>query len=208
MEKKDMIPVGTKVSPEAREIGKEIFQRLGITEYDYLQMCYDMIICMKDDRHQLSYAMEQMLMLMDGMKDWHTSIRLTDSEEKFNIREAIYILREEGRTGTRSALVQGDSQDLHRTVTFNKQDIVERFICTVLPTLYRRLRLLGTDLGTNSIYETLERVVDDQQLKNTIAQEVYDEFSMDDYERGFRMSQQVKTKQTRMTQTQKEIEWS
>jgi hypothetical protein len=68
--------------------------------------------------------------------------------------------------------------------------------------------LLGTDLGTNSIYETLERVVDDQQLKNTIAQEVYDEFSMDDYERGFRMSQQVKTKQTRMTQTQKEIEWS
>lgn len=202
-----MIPVGTKVSPEARERMKSICQRMGFSEYDMLQMFCDVAIRMMDDQHNLSYHMEQMITLMDGMKDWRSSVRLTDSMEKMDISEAFYVITAQGRKGTRMVNVQGKAQDMFRTEDYNMQTIVERFIEVAVPTVYRRLRLLGVELGTNTLYETLIRVVDDCMI-NPDVREIQETFAQDDYHDGKRMSDQQPTKQTRMTQTQKRIEYS
>lgn len=208
MEKKDMIPVGTKVSPEARDTAKIIFEMLRFSEYDYLQMCYDWLVRMKDIEHPIPYEWEQMIVQMDGFKDWRNSIRLTDSLDKMQIHSAIYFLQEPGRKGVRALLVQGQAGTLHRTVSFNTTEMLEVFLELVFPTLYRLLRILAADMETNTAYDTLYRVMSDMQVTDIVAKEVVDMFTDDDWERGHKMSDQQRTKQTRMTQTQKEIEWS
>lgn len=197
MEKKDLIPIGTKVSPEARDRIKAITDLKGFSEYDMLQMFCDVAIRMMDDRHNLSYDMETLIQLMDGMKDWKTTIRLTDPVDRMKIQEAFYILTEKTRTGTRCVHVQGDSADMFRTETFNIQEIVERFICQVLPGMYKRLRMLGNDLGTNSVYETLLRIVDDYNT-NPDADELRIIFADNDWENGHKMGDHQKTKRTRL----------
>lgn len=197
MEKKDLIPIGTKVSPEARERLKAIYDLKGFSEYDMLQMFCDVAIRMMDDRHNLSYDMEVLIQLMDGMKDWSTTIRLTDPVDRMKVQEAFYILTEKGRTDARCCHVQGDSNDMFRTETFNVQTIVERFICLVLPGMYKRLRMLGTDLGTNSVYETLLRIVDDYNT-NPDADELRLLFADNDWDNGHKMGDHQKTKRTRI----------
>ena len=196
MEKKEMIPIGTKVSPEARAKLTHICELKGFSEYDALQMFVDMLIRMMDDRTNLSYDMEQIIQLMDGMKDWHTSIRLTDPTKAMKVEEAFYVLTEKHHTGARLAHVQGSSVNMFRTETFNVQDIVERFICLAMPAVYRRLRLLGTDLGTNSVYETLMRIVDDYAT-NPDADELRLMFADNDWTNNTKMSDQKQTKRTR-----------
>lgn len=196
MEAKDMVPVGTKVSQEAREAGNRLCAAHGFSEYDLLQMLYDVAIRTMDDRHNLSYAMEQLIQMFDGMKDWRTSIRLTDPVSKMRIQEAIYILTEAGRTGTRAVHIQGDPHDMFRTEIYNIHAMLERFICLVFPAMYRTLRHIGTDLGTNSVYETLARIVDDYNT-NPDADELRIMFSENDYsEQGKRMGE-ARTKSTR-----------
>lgn len=196
MEAKDMIPVGTKVSPEARKIMKGICARKGFSEYDMLQMFIDVAIRMTDEAHNLSYELEQLMQLFDGMKDWRTSIRLTDPINRMLISEAFYVLTEKGRTGTRLVHVAGDPSDMYRTETFNVQEIVERFFCLCLPNIYKRMRLLSADIGTSSVYETLMRIADDY-VTNPDHDELRLMFSDDDWQNGRKMSDQQKTKQTR-----------
>lgn len=159
-----MVVLSTKVSTEAYGLVNSLCKRLGITVYDLLQMFADVSIRMMDDRHNLSYEMERMMQVMDGMKDWKTSIRLTDPEQKMRIAEAFYAMTETGRTGTRVVHIQGGTDDLLRTETFNVQSIVERFMELAMPEVYKRLRLIGGDLNTNSVYETLCRIVDEYKI--------------------------------------------
>lgn len=192
-----MIPVGTKVSPEARIKGLRICELKEFSEYDMLQMFYDVAIRLMDPGCELSYDHDLLIQLMDGMKDWKTSIRLTDPEAMMRIQEAFYVLTEQGRTGTRMMLVQGDANDMFRTETYNVQDIVERFISLTMPSVYRRLRQLGIDLGTNSVYETLLRIVDEYKT-NPDADELRLLFADNDWHEGHKMSDQRKTKGTRI----------
>ena len=196
METKDMVVVGTKVSPEAREAGKRLCAAHGFSEYDLLQMLYDVAIRTMDDRHNLSYAMEQLIQMFDGMKDWRTAIRLTDPLNLMHIQEAFYVLTEEDRTGTRLVHIQGDAQDMFRTENYNIHAMMERFICLAFPSMYRTLRRIGADLGTNSIYETLAKIVDDYNT-NPDAEELRIMFSDNDYsEQGKRMGE-ARAKSTR-----------
>ena len=195
-DKKKFIPVGTKVSPEARQRLIAIEEKKGFSEYDLLQMFCDVAIRRMDDRHNLSYDMETLIQLMDGMKNWKTSIRLTDAISDMKIEEAFYVLAEKGRTGCRLAHVQGNPQDMFRTETFNIQSIVERFVCLAMPNVYKRLRMLGNDIGTDSVYETLMRIVDDYAT-NPDADELRIMFADNDWENGHSMRDLRKTKRTR-----------
>ena len=53
-----MVPVGTKVSPEARAKFTAICKKLGFSEYDALQMFIDVFIRMVDEESVTSYEME------------------------------------------------------------------------------------------------------------------------------------------------------
>lgn len=195
MEKKDMVPVGTKVSPEAKALFHLTCDDLGVSEYDALQMFIDVFIRMRSPKQDTSYELEQLMNLFDP-KAWKDGIRLTDPVRDMRITEAIYFLTEAGRQGARGVHVQGAYNDIWRKETFNIQEIVERFVCMLLPNIYRVLRMISNDMGTNSIYETLCRIVDEYKIDPN-AEELRILFSDNDWERGHKMSDQQGHKSTR-----------
>ena len=195
MEKKDMVPVGTKVSPEAKALFHLTCDDLGVSEYDALQMFIDVFIRMRSNKQDMSPELEQLINLFDP-KAWKDGIRLTDPVRNMKIAEAIYLLTEQGRNGERGVMVQGAHNDMWRKETYNIQEIVERFVCMLLPNIYRVLRMMGSDMGTNSIYETLCRIVDEYKT-DPIAEEIRILFSDNDVERGHKMSDQQGHKSTR-----------
>lgn len=195
MEKKDMVPVGTKVSPEAKALFHLTCDDLGISEYDALQMFIDVFIRMRDKKQDTSYELEQLMNLFDP-KAWKDGIRLTDPIADMRIAEAIYFLTEQGRTGARGVMVQGAYNDMFRTQTFNVQEIVERFVCLLMPNIYRVMRMIGAEMGTNSIYETLCRIVDEYKCDPN-AEELRIMFADNDWERGRKMSDQQGHRSTR-----------
>ena len=195
MEKKDMVPVGTKVSPEAKALFHLTCDDLGVSEYDALQMFIDVFIRMRSPKLDTSYELEQLMNLFDP-KTWKDSIRLTDPLKYMYISEAIYFMKEPGRQGARGVHVQGAYNDMWRKETYNIQEIVERFVCMLLPNIYRVLRMISNDMGTNSIYETLCRIVDEYKIDPN-AEELRILFADNDWERGHKMSDQQGHKSTR-----------
>ena len=195
MEKKDMVPVGTKVSPEAKALFHLTCDDLGVSEYDALQMFIDVFIRMRSPKLDTSYELEQLMNLFDP-KAWKDGIRLTDPVRDMKITEAIYFLTEQGRQGARGVHVQGEYNDMWRKQTYNIQEIVERFVCMMLPNIYRVLRMISNDMGTNSIYETLCRIVDEYKIDPN-AEELRILFADNDWERGHKMSDQQGHKSTR-----------
>ena len=190
-----MVPVGTKVSPEAKALFHLTCDDLGVSEYDALQMFIDVFIRMRSPKLDTSYELEQLMNLFDP-KTWKDSIRLTDPLKYMYISEAIYFLKEPGRQGARGVLVQGAYNDMWRKESFNIQEIVERFVCMLLPNIYRVLRMISNDMGTNSIYETLCRIVDEYKIDPN-AEELRILFADNDWERGHKMSDQQGHKSTR-----------
>ncbi len=195
MEKKDMVPVGTKVSPEAKALFHLTCDDLGVSEYDALQMFIDVFIRMRSPKQDTSYELEQLINLFDP-KAWKDGIRLTDPVKDMKIAEAIYFLTEPGRQGARGVHVQGAYNDMWRKESFNVQEIVERFVCLLLPNIYRVMRMIGAEMGTNSIYETLCRIVDEYKTDPN-ADELRIMFADNDWERGRKMSDQQGHKSTR-----------
>lgn len=195
MEKKDMKPIGSKASPEAKKLFEQICEDIGCSAYDAFQMFMDVMIQMRSPKQDISPELEQLISLFDP-KTWKDGIRLTDPVRDMRITEAIYFLTEKGRHGVRGVHVQGAHNDMWRKETYNIQEIVERFVCMLLPNIYRVLRMMSTDMGTNSIYETLCRIVDEYK-SDPIADEIRILFSDNDVERGHRMSDQQGHKSTR-----------
>ena len=190
-----MVPVGTKVSPEAKALFHLTCDDLGVSEYDALQMFIDVFIRMRSPKQDTSYELEQLMNLFDP-KAWKDGIRLTDPVKDMKIAEAIYFLTEQGRQGVRGVHVQGAHNDMWRKQSYNIQEIVERFVCMLLPNIYRVLRMISNDMGTNSIYETLCRIVDEYKIDPN-AEELRILFADNDWERGHKMSDQQGHKSTR-----------
>ena len=190
-----MVPVGTKVSPEAKALFHLTCDDLGVSEYDALQMFIDVFIRMRSPKLDTSYELEQLMNLLDP-KAWKDGIRLTDPVRDMKLTEAIYFLTEQGRQAARGVHVQGAYNDMWRKHTYNIQEIVERFVCMLLPNIYRVLRMISNDMGTNSIYETLCRIVDEYKIDPN-AEELRILFADNDWERGHKMSDQQGHKSTR-----------
>lgn len=190
-----MKPIGSKASPEAKKLFEQICEDIGCSVYDAFQMFMDVMIQMRGKKQDISPELEQLITLFDP-KTWKDGIRLTDPVKDMRITEAIYFLTEQGRRGVRGVHVQGAHNDMWRKETYNIQEIVERFVCMLLPNIYRVLRMMGSEMGTNSIYETLCRIVDEYK-SDPIADEIRILFSDNDVERGHRMSDQQGHKSTR-----------
>ena len=58
-----MVPVGTKVSPEAKALFHLTCDDLGVSEYDALQMFIDVFIRMRSPKQDTSYELEQLINL-------------------------------------------------------------------------------------------------------------------------------------------------
>ena len=108
---------------------------------------------------------------------------------KFGIVEAIYIMRAPGREGYRLCWVERPMMDGDAygwSATYNVQYILERFIEVMNPSLYKHLRLLAVDLGTESMLDTIQRIAD-EYMENPDEIELRMQFENNDWHKGAKM---------------------
>ena len=200
-----MVPVGTKVSPEAYARLQSIAKERGMTVYDMLQMFCDVMIRYMDDRHNLSEHMNQMIVIFDGINSWDKSNTLLNLERTAKILEAFYVIGGI-KSGTKSVTLEGrrvmhveggQNELFHdRTCTFNIQEIMEKFICILVPEVYKHLRRIGTELHTNSVLETMLKLAE-WHSDNETAAELRRIFEDNDWVQNAKTSSQQPTKSTR-----------
>lgn len=200
--------MGFKLSPYAEKKMKAIADRLNTSVYALLQGFCDVAIRMMDNKVEMTDELARMVSIFDGqeMRNWDKAIHVTDPEEYHVIVAAIYFMTmpeqkhpyHPGKDGSIPVLVEGASNTMFATETYNLPHIIEFFMCNVLPkNIYRRLReYTKEELGSESIYEGLIHLIGMQKVNEDEA-ELRRMFSDNDWERGHKMSDQQGHKSTR-----------
>ena len=156
--------IATKVTPEMHARLQSIMQSRGMTIYDFLQGCCDIIVGYMDANRNLSPEINRMMQIFEGLKDWNDRLSLTapdDQRRERTITEAFYLIQKHGQKGCVPVHITGATNSLFRQESYNKPEMLERFIEALFPALYRRLRTIGVEIGTSSITETLLTIVEE-----------------------------------------------
>lgn len=190
MDNKTDIVVNTKVTAEAYARLKAICKQHGFTLYDMLQMLCDCIIRFMDDRHNLSDNLVRIIRMFEDLPGWKTATRLTEDMSDAQVMEAFYVLRHPKGTGA-SRIVHVirpmlDGYSDGWIATHNIQLQLERFIELTAPSLYKHLRMLAVDLGTESLLDTIH-IIANLYKENEDEKELRLQFENNDWHEGARM---------------------
>ena len=183
-----MMQLSTRVKPEIGAQMLSICNQFGFSVFFCLQKLVEVMVRMKDDQHNLTPELMRIIRQFENIPGWSKSICLADGSQEFGIVEAIYILRAPGREGSRLVhverpMMEGDDK---WEATYNVQEILERFIKEMNPSLYRHLHLLAKDLGTESMLDTIQRIAD-EYMENPDEIELRMQFENNDWHKGAKM---------------------
>lgn len=184
-----MMQFGTRVTPEIGAQMLSICKQFGFSVFFCLQKLVEVMVKMKDDRHNLTPELMRVIRQFENIPGWSKSICLADGGQEFGIVEAIYILRAKGKEGNRLVhverpMMEGDDK---WKATYNVQYILERFIEVMNPSLYKHLRLLALELGTQSMLDTIQ-IIADEFMENPDEIELRLQFENNDWHEGAQMS--------------------
>ena len=185
----------TRVTPEIGAQLLAICDEFGVSVFKCLQMLCEVMVRMKDDRHNLTPELMRIIRQFENIPGWSKSICLADDGQEFGIIEAIYVLRAKGKEGNRLVHVERPMMEGDDTwkATYNVQQILERFIEVMNPSLYRHLRLLAVELGTESMLDTIQRIAD-EFMENPDEVELRLQFESNDWHKGAQMHDQTRYK--------------
>ena len=183
------VQLQTKVSPEVYARLESICKLYGFSIFQMLRMLSECIFRYMDDKHNLSEDLTRIMSMFEDIPGWKRSICLTEGLEDMNITEAFYVLASSKRTGNRLVHVErpmmtGDADGWQ--TTYNVQHMLERFLELLNPSLYRHLRQLSVDLGTESLLDTLN-ILANMYKENPDVLELRLQFENNDWHEGARV---------------------
>lgn len=154
--------ISTKVSPFVKERIGRICRKKQMNEYEMLQMMCDCIVRYMDDRHNLTPELERMMSIFEHLEGWKNAFNLADHTAEPEICEAFYVLKAKGKKGFRVIHVERPWWDGMKEwkQTENIQTIFERFLNTLLPERYMKMRKLSIYLGIESRIDLLDYMLD------------------------------------------------
>ena len=184
----------TKVSPEVYARLEAIGKQYGFSIYEALRMLVEVLIRFGDDKHNLSNDLTRIIRLFENLPGWSKSICLADGLGNMEIVEAFYIIRDhENANGYRIVWVERpmlDGDAYGWSATYNVQRMLERFIEVTSPSLYKHLRQLAVEMGTESMLDLVHRLAD-LYKENPDEAELRIQFEQNDYENGNRTHQET-----------------
>ena len=180
----------TKVTPEVYARTEAICKKYGFSVFEMLRMLVDSIVRFMDDEHNLCENLTRVMRMFENMPGWSSSICLGDGLEEMEIVEAFYVLRaRKDSYGHRIVhvvrpMMDGDAEGW--TSTYNIQRMAERFIELMNPSLYKYLRQLAVEMGTESMFDLIHRLAD-LYRENPDEKELRLQFEQNDYHQGAQM---------------------
>lgn len=190
---KQTVQLQTKVSAEVYAQLEAICKKYGYSIFILLRMLCECIVRFMDTNHNLSDDLTRIIRMFEDLPGWGKSICIADGIDKMEIVEAFYVMREPRTNGYRIVWVErpmmnGDSEGW--TSTYNISNILERFIEVINPSLYKHLRQLGVDLGTESMFDTIHTIAN-LYKENPDETELRLQFENNDWEHGHKVYQDV-----------------
>ena len=183
---KNIVKLQTKVTPEVYARLEAIGKKYGFSIFLLLRMLSETIVRYMDDEHNLTEELTRIIRMFENIPGWKKSICLTDAGQKFGIVEAFYVLSSKGHNGFRLVHVERpmmDGDETGWTATYNVQRILERFIEVVNPSLYKHLRQLAVELGTESMLDTIHTIAN-LYKENPDEEEFRRQFESNDWHKG------------------------
>lgn len=147
--------IATKVSEDTEKALERICGRKGITIYEMLQMMCDCIVRYMSKDTNLSEEMEQAMNIFEHMDGWKDAYNLADYETDTIVDKALYFVGDQRKKGMRAVLLERPFMGTW-SQTVNVQDILERVINWIFPSLYKRLRTIGGELECHNMLETID----------------------------------------------------
>lgn len=169
----NMENVSTKVNSEFKALFEGLCQQMGLKPYNVLQLCAEAIVLMRDETHNLSDDMRRVMRMFEGLYDCANRVCLADTWEDMEVVGAIYICRNRKKAGNRLVLVEPLFGEMN--ATYNTNTILEKVLHVISPSLYQLMVSIGEEMQTNSMVDTMHRVVD-LYRENPMEQEVLDMF--------------------------------
>jgi len=190
---KQTVQLQTKVSPEVYARLESICKTYGFSIFILLRHLLECMIRFMDPEHNLSEDLTRIIRMFEDLPGWSKSICLADGIDEMEIVEAFYVLREKKKTGNRIVHVErpmldGDAEGW--TSTWNISLILERFIEVTNPSLYKHLRQLSIDLGTESMFDTIHTIAN-LYKENPDETELRLQFENNDWHHGNKVHQDV-----------------
>lgn len=191
--------INTKVTESAKKRLEAICKQYGFTLYDMLQMLCDCLIRYMDDFHNLDENLIRVIRMFEGLPGWKNALRLTEDMSDAQVMEAFYVLRHPKGTGASRIvhvtrpMLEGDPDGW--IATHNIQLQLERFIELTAPSLYKHLRMLAVDLGTESLLDTIH-IIANLYKENDDEKELRLQFENNDWHEGARMYDRTQYKRT------------
>lgn len=156
-------PMGTKISPAMAVVWNAVCDALGTDTYHLLQQFIYSMIRASSDQHAMTPDIRQLLDMLDLDAGWQNAINLCAPNGKLTISQMILIVEQEGKQGFGAVMLDKPFMgDCHQTE--NVDAIYERLTEVVYKSHYKKLRQMGIDLGTHSVRETIDRMLDAQTI--------------------------------------------
>lgn len=156
---KNTVVINTKIQKVYLELLNRLCRMKGITPYQLLQNCVETLIKYMVKDHNLTPDIEQAMDIFEHCEGWKDAFNLCDPSTNPEVVFAAYFLQDtEGKKGLRSVLVEKPYFGVW-TQTENVNEIFERTFCTLLPGLYKRIRKTGSEMQTNTVIETITKLI-------------------------------------------------
>lgn len=167
--------IGTKVNPWTYNQLMKLAKKKNLTVYELLQMVVDTLVRYMSEDTNLTPEMEEAMTCFEHMKGWEDTFNLAEVGSKGEIKEATYYLGNNNKKGLRGVHIKNMDFFGEWQMTVNIQQIVEKTLNTLIPEMYQKLRLVGVEIGSSSVIETMHWLIH-ERLKEADLEAMRKEF--------------------------------
>ena len=157
---KRTILIQTRATKEEFALFSNLAKRVGLNAYTFLRNIIDCMIRYSDDRHALSPDLENIIRIFENFQGWSSLSTICGTGKK-RVMKCVYLIVELDNEKTdngqkvKNGLVPVLVDNPMEEATYNKHIILEEIIKAVSIKLYTRLKEVGKELETPTMYETI-----------------------------------------------------
>lgn len=154
--------VSVKLSPDQYVLLNAICDALGVNTYQIFQMFFYTLCKAAAPMHELSPEIRKIMTLMETDVGWANAFNMANPND-LDVAQVVLILQQKDKRGFGAVMIDKPFMGEAR-MTECTDDILERVCEVTMHGIYRRLRLMGGQLGCNNLSDVLLTMIDAQTI--------------------------------------------